>query len=155
MPPLLCAYRNGDNGSVLKGGEMYWVTAIPKYKHQEVFDRAAHSNTLRCICSDVSHAEKQKKWRAFGSVTDLRRHTRSRLETSWRVICGSEGGFWSWNVWSLKQTCHTFRVIFFLILANHVRAAGCPWVNMQWRRHVIGLAFSFVFVVTYFTNKVS
>lgn len=26
---------------------------------------------------------------------------------------------------------------------------------MQWSRHITGLTFSFVFVVTYFTNKVS
>lgn len=26
---------------------------------------------------------------------------------------------------------------------------------MQWRKHFTGVAFSFVFVVTYFTNKVS
>lgn len=37
---------------------------------------------------------------------------------------------------------------------NHVPAAVCLQVNMQWRSHVTGLAFSFVFVASYFTNKV-
>ncbi|XP_044032491.1 transmembrane protein 241 isoform X2 [Siniperca chuatsi] len=41
--------------------------------------------------------------------------------------------------------------IFFV--RNHVPAAACRQVNMQWRRHITGLVFSVVFVLSYFTNK--
>ncbi|KAG7216756.1 hypothetical protein INR49_021153 [Caranx melampygus] len=39
------------------------------------------------------------------------------------------------------------------IWRGHVPAAGRRQLNMQWRRHMSGLAFSFVFVVSHFTNK--
>lgn len=44
--------------------------------------------------------------------------------------------------------------IIFVGTSHHVPAAACLQTIMQWRRHVTGLAFSLVFVVSYFTNKV-
>lgn len=59
------------------------------------------------------------------------------------------------DVCSLNRQ-HVFGLVLFLWgVRNHVRAAACRRVNMQWRRHFTGLAFGVVFVVSYLTNKVS
>lgn len=89
------------------------------------------------------------RWAILSRIDDL------RLTTSWRVSGTVREVSDLGAVCSLNRQ-HVFGLeLFFGGVSNHVRAAACRWVNMQWRRHFTGLAFGVVFVVSYFTNKVS